>query len=58
MNKLEYYAYFAHMEAEDKKEPLGGMAWDDISYFVYSAVNVDKVYTEEELKQHFPYLFG
>ena len=56
--KQEYYNFFKHMEDEDKKLPLGGMAWDEISYWAYDAIEVDKVYTEEELKATFPYLFG
>ena len=28
--RQEYIEYFTHMQEEDKKIPLGGMAWDDI----------------------------
>ena len=30
--KQEYIEYFTHMQEEDKKIPLGGMAWDDICW--------------------------
>lgn len=54
MSKEEYIKYFRHMEAEDKIAPLGGMAWDDIAYFIYHAIEVDKVFTEEEFSTMFP----
>ena len=54
--KREYYDYFEYMTQEDKKEMLGGMAWDDIDWHFYEAVK-NRVCTEEELKKDFPYLF-
>ena len=30
--RQEYIKFFAHMQEEDKKIPLGGMAWDDICW--------------------------
>lgn len=56
--KHDYINYFEHMEEEDKKCPLGGMAWDDIVWWVHNAVEVDKLFTVDELKEMFPYLFG
>ena len=41
---------------EDKKVPLGGMAWDEVSYQLYCAINKDCLFTLEELKEKFPYL--
>ena len=58
MTKEQYYKYFSHMEQEHSKTPLGGMAWDDISYFIYNAIEVDKVFSKDELEKCFPFLFG
>ena len=30
--KKELYEYFSHMQQEDNKSLLGGMAWDDIAW--------------------------
>ena len=30
--RQEYIEYFTHMQKENKKTPLGGMAWDDICW--------------------------
>lgn len=30
MSREEYIEYFTHMQEEDQKYMLGGMAWDDI----------------------------
>lgn len=30
MSREEYIKYFTHMQDEDQKSMLGGMAWDDI----------------------------
>ena len=47
------------MEDEEKNDcPLGGMAWDDISDHAYDAVEIYKLFTKEELKTLFPFLFG
>ena len=57
MTEKEYYLnFFKHMEEEDKKVPLGGMAWDEVSYQLYCAINKDCLFTLEELKEKFPYL--
>lgn len=53
-----YIDYFAHMQEEDKKIPLGGMAWDDISWQVYDATEIDKLFTRNELADMFPDLLG
>ena len=58
MTKEEYIKYFKHMEEEEKKSMLGGMAWDDVNYFLYCATKKDKVFTLKELKEMFPSLLG
>jgi hypothetical protein len=37
-DKQWYIDYFNHMEEEDKKIPLGGMAWDDLSYHADTSI--------------------
>lgn len=32
MSREEYVKYFTHIEEEDQKCMLGGMAWDDIGW--------------------------
>ena len=32
--KEELYEYFSHMQQEDDKSLLGGMAWDDIAWHI------------------------
>ncbi len=54
MTREEYINYFNHMEKENKRISLGGIAWDDIAYMVYDAIYVDKVFTEEEFSKLFP----
>lgn len=56
MIKEEYLQFFRHMEDEHKKEPLGGMAWDEVGWWVYDAVVVDKLFTLQELHELFPIL--
>ena len=56
--KQEYIDYFKHMEQEDKKCLLGGMAWDDISWWIYYATEKDKLFTRNELAEMFPWLLG
>ena len=34
--RQEYIEYFTHMQEEDKRIPLGGMAWDDICWWIGS----------------------
>ena len=46
------------MQEEDKKIPLGGMAWDDICWWIHSAVEKDKLFTRNELANMFPDLLG
>jgi len=58
-SKKEWYInYFSHMQEEDKKYPLGGMAWDDIGWHIHGAVDEDKVFTRNELADMFPTLLG
>lgn len=56
--RQEYIDFFTHMQEEDKKSMLGGMAWDGISWWIYNAVETDKLFTKEELADMFPYLLG
>lgn len=58
MNREEYIKYFAHMQDEDQKCMLGGMAWDDIGWHIYGAVDEDKMFTRNELADMFPKLIG
>ena len=46
------------MQEEDKKIPLGGMAWDDICWYIYDATEKDKLFTRNELADMFPDLLG
>ena len=56
-DKEWYINYFNHMEEEDKKIPLGGMAWDDLSY--HADMGIKKGYfTIKELKEQWPHLWG
>lgn len=54
----EYIRYFAHMQEEDNKSLLGGMAWDDIVWHIYYATEKDKLFTKNELADMFPDLLG
>lgn len=54
--KEEYLKFFKHMEEEHKKIPLGGMAWDEVNWWLYYAIIVDKIFTLKELKKLFPNL--
>ena len=56
--RQEYIEYFTHMQEEDKKIPLGGMAWDGISWWIYNAIEKDKLFTKNELADMFPDLLG
>lgn len=56
--KEEYIRYFTHMQNEHKKVPLGGMAWDDIGWWLYYAIEQDKLFTKSELADMFPDLLG
>lgn len=56
--RKEYIEYFEHMQAEDKKNPLNGMAWDDICWWIYNAIEKDKLFTRNELSNMFPDLLG
>ena len=58
MSREEYIEYFNHMQKEDKKCMLGGMAWDDIGWNIYGAVEKDKLFTRIELAEMFPALLG
>ena len=52
----EYLKDFCHMEDEHKKEPLGGMAWDEVDWWIHEAVDLNKLFTLEELHNLFPAL--
>ena len=41
-----------------KKIPLGGMAWDDICWWIHDATEKDKLFTRNELADMFPDLLG
>ena len=56
--RQEYIEYFTYMQEEDKKIPLGGMAWDDICWWIYDATEKDKLFTRNELADMFPDLLG
>lgn len=56
--RTEYIKYFTDMEEENKKCILGGMAWDDICWHIYDAVEEDKLFTRNELADMFPHLLG
>lgn len=58
MSREEYIEYFAHMQTEDKKCMLGGMAWEDIGWHIYGATEKDKLFTRNELAEMFPALLG
>lgn len=55
--RQEYIDYFTHMQAEHKRIPLGGMAWQDINWWVYNAI-YDGSFTAIELADMFPDLLG
>lgn len=58
MNKQDWYIkYFDYMQEENKKIPLGGMAWDDLSYHANEAIK-QKIFTIRELKERWPHLWG
>lgn len=57
-NKQWYIKYFTHMQEEDKKCMLGGMAWDDIGWHLYRAIDENKLFTRQELAEMFPDLLG
>lgn len=56
IRKQFFVDYFKHMESEHQKTPLGGMAWDDVAYHFYAAVEEFKLFTAEELADMFPSL--
>ena len=56
--RQEYIEYFTYMQEEDKKIPLGGMAWDDICWWIHDATEKDKLFTRNELADMFPDLLG
>lgn len=58
MSRKEYIEYFTHMQDEDQKCMLGGMAWDDIGWHIHGAIDKDKVFTRNELADMFPKLLG
>ena len=56
-DKQWYIDYFNYMEEEDKKHPLGGMAWDDLSYHADMGIKKGH-FTIKELKERWPHLWG
>lgn len=58
VTREDYIKYFSHMQEENKKCLLGGMAWDDICWWVYGAIEEDKLFTKDELADMFPSLLG
>ena len=56
-DKQFYIDYFNHMEEEDKKLPLGGMAWQDLSYHADTAIK-EGIFTIKELKERWSHLWG
>lgn len=56
--RQEYIEYFTHMQEEDNKALLGGMAWDDIVWHIYYATEKYQLFTKNELADMFPNLLG
>ena len=56
-DKQWYIEYFDHMEEENKKLPLGGMAWQDLSFHANRAIEKN-LFTIKELKENWPSLWG
>lgn len=46
------------MQDEDQKYMLGGMAWNDIGWYIHEAMDEDKVFTRNELANMFSKLLG
>ena len=57
MSREDYIEYFTHMQDEDQKCMLGGMAWDDIGWHI-NDVDEDKCFTKNELADMFSKLLG
>lgn len=56
--KQECIEFFSHMQEENKKNLLGEMAWSSISWWIYKAIDEDKLFTKNELTDMFPDLLG
>lgn len=56
MVREEYIKYFTHMQDEDQKRTLGGMAWYDIGWHIHGAVDEDKVFTRNELSERIKHM--
>lgn len=56
--RQEYIEYFTDRQEKDNESPLGGMAWDDIVWWIYNATEKDKLFTINELADMFPDLLG
>ena len=54
MSREEYIEYFNHMQTEDKKCMLGGMAWDDIGWHIYGATEKDKIVYKKWVSRNVP----
>ena len=55
-SKEEIYEYFSHMQQEDNKSLLGGMAWEDIAWNIKYAE--DNGISRTQLGFDFPKLLG
>lgn len=56
--RQKYIDYFSYMQEENNKMTLGGMAWDDICWWIYISTEKDKIFTKNELADMFPDLLG
>ena len=56
-DKQWYIDYFNHMEEENQKRLLDGMAWDDLSYHADRAIGKG-LFTIKDLKEQWPNLWG
>lgn len=55
--KQWYIDYFNHMQKEEQKRLLGGMAWDDLAYHADRAIGKG-LFTIKDLKEQWPSLWG
>lgn len=57
--KQEYERFFSDMQLAHTSGGIGGMGWDEISWWAYEAVEKDKVYDSYlALYNSFPILFS
>ena len=57
-NKEDYLAFFIYMEQKILHGGLDSEEWDEVTWWFEEAVNLDKVFTYEELVDRFPGLFN